>query len=198
MRKCNQIIKYEYQGRVYDIPCIVKNLTQYSDGLQDIVYTSVPDGKRSITYSDNYVTYNIKLGHRFLINKDRAYRVTHIQDFECQDNYVESNGIATCIAVHTSITSNDDVDNNIAFNGEIMDDTIMIGSSLSYNIENCTWHIEYTSNKSDYINISNKEGSCTISVDMDFDLIGETFNLKALDLEGNVISVKDIIVVGFM
>ena len=198
MRKCNQIIKYEYQGRVYDIPCIVKNLTQYSDGLQDIVYTSTPDARRSITYSDNFVTYNIKLGHRFLINKNNAYRVTHIQDFEYQDDYTESNGIATCIAIHTSTLSDDDMDNNIAFNGETSNDTIMIGSNLSYSMEGCTWYIEYTSDKVDYLNISNKEGNYTISIDMDFDLIGQTFKLKALDFDGNVTSIKDVTVVGFI
>lgn len=198
MRKCNQIIKYEYQGVVYDIPCIVKNLTQYSDGLQDIVYTSTPDARRSITYSDNFVTYNIKLGHRFLINKNNAYRVTHIQDFEYQDDYTESNGIATCIAIHTSTLSDDDMDNNIAFNGETSNDTIMIGSNLSYSVEGCTWYIEYTSDKVDYLNISNKEGNYTISIDMDFDLIGQTFKLKALDFDGNVTSIKDVTVVGFI
>lgn len=198
MRKCNQIIKYEYQGVVYDIPCIVKNLTQYSDGLQDIVYTSTPDARRSITYSDNFVTYNIKLGHRFLINKNNAYRVTHIQDFEYQDDYTESNGIATCIAIHTSTLSDDDMDNNIAFNGETSNDTIMIGSNLSYSMEGCTWYIEYTSDKVDYLNISNKEGNYTISIDMDFDLIGQTFKLKALDFDGNVTSIKDVTVVGFI
>ena len=176
----------------------MKNLTQYSDGLQDIVYTSVPDARRSITYSDNHVTYNIKLGHRFLVNKSNVYRVTHIQDFEYQASYNTANGIATCIAVHTSLLNEDDTDNNIAFNEEVTNDTIMIGSNLSYNMRNCTWNIEYTSNKRDYVKVSNKEGSCTVSVDMDFDLIGETFKLKALDFDGVVVSVKDITVVGFM
>ena len=41
MRKCNQFINYEYQNEIYSIPCVIKNLTQYSDGLQDIVYTSI-------------------------------------------------------------------------------------------------------------------------------------------------------------
>lgn len=198
MRKCNQVIKYEHQGTIYDIPCIVKNLTQYSDGLQDIVYTSVPDARRSITYSDNHVTYNIKLGHRFLVNNSNAYRVTHIQDFEYQADYNIANGIATCIAVHTSLLNEDDTDNNIAFNEEVTNDTIMIGSNLSYNMRNCTWNIEYTSNKRDYVKVSNKEGNCTVSVDMDFDLIGETFKLRALDFDGDVVLIKDITVVGFI
>ena len=71
MRRCNQILRYEHKGKIYDIPCVVKNLTQYSDGLQDIVYTSVPDSKRNITYSQNAITSNIKLGERFIINNKR-------------------------------------------------------------------------------------------------------------------------------
>ena len=77
MRKCNQILKYEYQDKIYDIPCVIKNLTQYSDGLQDIVYTSIPDSRRNITYSQNYITSNIQLGQRFIINNKRVFRVTH-------------------------------------------------------------------------------------------------------------------------
>ena len=56
MKKCNQILKYKYGEVIYDIPVVVKNLVQYSDGMQDIVYTSMPDSKRSIIYGVNYIT----------------------------------------------------------------------------------------------------------------------------------------------
>ena len=204
MRKCNQIVKYEYQGEVYEIPCVVKNLTQYSDGLQDIVYTSTPDARRSITYSQNYITSNIELGHRFLVNSDRVYRVTHMQNFEVKNGYGSEAGISTCIAVHTALRATDDTDNNLAHNESIdsssNEDMLMIGSSTTYKVNNdeCMWIVEYTSNSSDYVKIEANKGICKISLDMDFNLIGETFKLKALSLNNRVIFEKDITVVGFI
>lgn len=205
MRKCNQYIKYEYEGKVYDIPCIIKNLTQYSDGLQDIVYTSTPDARRSITYANNSITSKITLGHRFLVKNHRAYRVTHIQNFEYQDNYGLDNGIISCIAVHTSLRSDDDTENNIAFNEGITNnddskDTLVIGSSTVYKVNDseCKWEVEYTSGKSDYLNISTDKETCQISLSMDFDLIGETFKLKALSLNNEVIFEKSITIVSFI
>lgn len=203
MRKCNQFINYEYQNEIYSIPCVIKNLTQYSDGLQDIVYTSTPDSRRSILYANNRITSKIELGHRFLVNHKRTYRVTHIQDFEYQDSYGLENGIISCIAVHTALKSEDDTENNIAHNEptNVVGDSevLMIGSNLSYNVENdCSWEIEYTSSNKDYINISTDNKTCEISVEFDFDLIGETFTLKALSLNNEIVFKKDITVVGFI
>ena len=204
IRKCNQIIKYEYKGEIYDIPCVVKNLTQYSDGLQDIVYTSTPDSRRSIIYSRNIATSNIGLGHRFMINQGNVYRVTHIQDFEFVNEYGSNDGIASCIAVYTSMRNEDDFDNNLAFNdsdsSEGIEDVLTIGSNATYRVDSdgCTWDIEYTSNFSDYVDLSANNGVCKVAIDMNFDLIGETFKLKALSLDSEVIFEKNITIVDFI
>jgi len=205
MRKCNQIIKYKYEDKIYDIPCIVRNLTQYSDGLQDIFYTSSPDSRRNIIYSQNHITNSVELGHRFLVNNERSYRVTHIQDFEYQSGYNVKTGITSCIAVHTSLVDGDDVENNLAYNeNENIDnskeDILMIASSRTYTVDfdDCTWEVEYLSSSNNYVKVSADKGICEISLDMDFDLIGEVFKLKALSLNDVVIFEKDITVVGFM
>lgn len=203
MRKCNQILKYQYQNKVYDIPCVVRNLTQYSDGLQDIVYTSVPDGKRSITYSQNGITSNIQLGQRFIINSQKAFRVTHIQDFEYTEKYNVYDGIATCIAVYTGLRSEDDAENNLAYNENATitnKEQLMLASNISYTVDvnKCSWEVEYTSAKNGYVDITPNNNVCKISLDMDFDLVGETFKLRALSLDGSVILEKDITVVGFI
>lgn len=203
IRKCNQILKYKYKDEIYSIPCIVKNLTQYSDGLQDILYTSTPDSRRSITYSNNSVTSNIELGHRFIVNNKRTYRVTHIQDFEYKDSYELDNGIATCIAVHTALSDKDDTENNLAYNENTdvsYDDVIMIGSKSTYkvNANDCSWEVEYISTRKDYVSIYPNGKVCTVGLDFDFDLNGEKFILKALNLEGNIIFEKDITVVGYI
>ena len=205
MRKCNQIIKYKYEDKIYDIPCVVRNLTQYSDGLQDIFYTSSPDARRSIIYSQNHITNTVKLGHRFLINNERSYRVTHIQDFEYQSGYNIKTGVTSCIAIHTSLVEGDDVENNLAYN-EIenidisKEDVLMIASSRTYTVDldECTWEVEYTSDINNYVKVSADKGICEISLDMDFDLIGEVFKLKALSLDDAVIFERNITVVGFV
>ena len=204
MKKCNQIIKYKYKDEIYEIPCIVRNLTQYSDGLQDIVYTSVPDARRSITYSQNAITSNIDLGERFIINQGNAYRVTHIQDFEYKDSYDSKNGIATCIAVHTGLRGDDDVENNLAFNdnnsSKNNEDALIIGSSVTYRVDSdeCVWEVEYTSSSTNYVNIITDKGICRVAVDMNFNLIGETFKLKALSLNDDVIFEKDVTIIDFI
>ena len=204
IKKCNDVIKYEYQNEIYEIPCVVRNLTQYSDGLQDIVYTSVPDSRRSITYSQNAITSNIKFGQRFIINKGNAYRVTHIQDFEYKISHDSKNGISTCIAVYTGLRGDDNVSDNLAYNdntsSETNTDIITLASSATYSVdtENCTWKVEYTSKLSDYVKVSVDRGTCEITIDMNFNLIGETFKLKALSLNNKVIFEKDITIVDFI
>ena len=206
MRKCNQIIKYKHDGVIYDIPCIVKNLTQYSDGLQDIVYTSTPDARRSIMYAENSITSNIKLGERFLINNQRVFRVTHIQNFEYQDKYGLSNGVASCIAVYTSLRDDDDLENNLASNDNYEydnnsnEDVLMVASTGIYRVDTdeCIWEIEYISDKKDYINITQDKGVCKILSEMNFDLVGERFKLRALSIDNNVIFEKDITIVSFI
>jgi len=204
MRKCNQILKYEYENEIYDIPCVVRNLTQYSDGLQDIVYTSIPDARRSIMYSQNEITSKIELGHRFLINHRGAYRVTHIQDFEYQNGYSLQEGITTCIAVHTALRDSDDTENNLAHNEKTSnvktdEDTILVGSSKVYSIdEDYSMYIDYTSSAKEYVQMSTNNGKCELTLDMNFDLIGETFMLIGFDIDNNVVLKKNITVVGFM
>ena len=110
MKKCNQILKYKYGEVIYDIPVVVKNLVQYSDGMQDIVFTSMPDSKRSIIYGVNYITKNIVLGDRLMINKSGVYRVTHIDDFQYNANYDDHTGIATATIAHTTANNLDNFD----------------------------------------------------------------------------------------
>ena len=204
MKKCNEVIKYRYQDEVYEIPCVVRNLTQYSDGLQDIVYTSVPDSRRSITYSQNAITSNINLGHRFMVNRGNAYRVTHIQDFEYKTSHDSKVGISTCIAVFTALRGDDDVDDNFAYNdntsSKVNTDIITLASSATYSVDNdnCTWEVEYISNLNGYVKISPNKGTCEITVDMNFDLLGEVFKLRALSLNNKVIFEKDITIVDFI
>lgn len=209
MKKCNQIIKYKHRGIVYDIPVVVRNLTQYSDGLQDIVYTSVPDNKLSISYGINYVTKDIKLGHRVMVGKEKVYRTTLIEDYQYNVSYDKEDGLGSAIVVFTALGHEDDLENNLADNNEsdIIADLHIIGSDnttpggrykykLSENIYT-KWEIEYLGNKNEYVDIKRSGDDCVLCVNSDMGLLGESFKLISLN-NANIEQVsKNITITGF-
>ena len=209
MKKCNQIIKYKYEGVTYDIPVVVKNLTQYSDGLQDIVYTSMPDAKRNIMYGINVITKNIKLGQRVMINKSDVHRVTHIDDFQYNSSYDKHDGIATAIVVYTALRDTDDRDNNIADNEEDMSpigftiegsDKVMPGGKFKYGLSEdkyTSWNIEYAGNEKGYVTLNRSGDDCILDIKSNMDLIGESFKLISLNNANIQQAEKEISVTGF-
>ncbi|MGL5191666.1 MAG: hypothetical protein ACRC7S_18655 [Cetobacterium sp.] len=193
MKKCNQILKYKYQGIIYDIPTVVKNLVQYSDGMQDIAYTSMPDAKRSITYGVNYVTKNIDVRQRVMINSKNIYTVTHIDDFSYNATYVNHDGIANAIVVHTAASSLDDFDNNLADNDDELEnldfhiqgeDNVMPGGKFRYNLSPAkytSWEIEYIGKDVGYASINRDGDDCILTIRSDMNLIGNEFKLVSLN-----------------
>lgn len=109
MKMCNQIFRYMYNDEIYDIPIVTTNLTLYSDGMADGIYTSRPDAKRNISMGDNPITRLIDLGTRMMLTKLTVFRVTHIDDFS-------HNGLRTMIIYQTTLIPEDNLDKNIAFN----------------------------------------------------------------------------------
>lgn len=209
MKKCNQILKYKYGEVIYDIPVVVKNLVQYSDGMQDIVYTSMPDSKRSIIYGVNYITKNIVLGDRLMLNKSAVYRVTHIDDFQYNADYDDHTGIATAIIVHTATNNLDNFDDNLADNNnEVIDtklhieglDNVMPSGKFKYNLSPAKytdWTVEYIGKNKGYVNISRSGDDCILSIKSDISLIGSKFKLISLDVSNSSQAEKIIEVKGF-
>ena len=209
MKKCNQILKYKYGEVIYDIPTVVKNLVQYSDGMQDIVYTSIPDSKRSIMYGVNHITKNIVLGDRLMINKTGVYRVTHIDDFQYNANYDNHTGIASAIVVNTPINNLDKFEDNLANNNnEIVDtklhiegsDNVVPSGKFKYSLSDSkytNWTIEYIGSNKDYISIDSSEVDCILSIKSDISLIGSKFKLISLDISNISQAEKIIEVKGF-
>lgn len=204
MKKCNQIVKYRFNGIIYEIPTVVKNLVQYSDGMQDIVYTSIPDAKRSVSFGVNYITKNIDLGQRLMINKKGVYKVTHLDDFQYNASYINHDGIASAIVVHTAISVKDDLENNVADNDDSIDieqlyidgsDNVIPSGKFKYKLSQSKytdWEIEYIGNNKNYITLSRSGDDCILEVRKDMDLIGNEFKLISLN-NANIMQAEKLI-----
>lgn len=206
MRRCNQIINLKLDEVIYSIPVSVKNLTQYSDGMQDIKTTSMSDAKRSLTYGSNPITRKIDLNYRVLLNKRHAFRVTHLDDFQYNGSYTGASGLITALAIQTALIDEDDIKNNIAHNylndcSEASQDTIsiignknvVVGSRAKYSLsvsQYVRWEVEYVGSKKDYLTISRVDDKCIIKVSSDMKIIGQKFKIKAYDSENLLIAEK--------
>lgn len=202
MRRCNNIFNFKYKGKLYKIPQVVKNLTLYSDGLDDEIYISKPDAQRQIMMADNELTANIKVGTRVMLTNTTVYQITHIDDFSHP-------GVRTMICKETTIHSLDDLENNIAYNQDsespdistdnvsiIGDDNIYLCDFITYELINnsgdYTWVIS-----NDMVNITYQDNtSCDIECKDNIKNVNKTFELS-LYQNGNNVANKKITIRGF-
>ena len=111
VRRCNQTFKYKHEGVLYEIPICATNLTLYSDGLADGKYLSRQDSKRNVWIGDSPISRMILPNTRIMLTHKTVFRATHIDDFS-------TNGIISLIVLQCAIEPEDDLTNNIAYNGE--------------------------------------------------------------------------------
>lgn len=209
MRKCSQIFKYKFGGKVYDIPVCISNLTLYSDGMADTKHTSIPDAKREIKFGLNDITKYIQLGTRFMLTNKTVFRITHMNDFEHNDGFTGADGVVTAIGLQTALKTGDDLDNNIALNKDygpqnMEDSYIIVGESsiaigtkskyLTNKEENLTWRLLQKYDFVEIINQNSKE--CTLKVSNNGRNIGSLITLELLSGD-TVLDKKEIKIVGF-
>ena len=197
MRRCNNIFNFKYKGVLYHIPQIVKNLTLYSDGLDDKVYTSTPDGKRQIIIPNNILTEKIKVGTRVMLTNSSVYVITHIDDFS-------SPGVRTMICRETTAHSLDDLENNIAYNEdsentEIPNGVVEIeGEDSIYLCDFVTYKIKGLRNSNYIWKLSNDmakiiyqdETTCDVECGENLNYINKTFDLELYENETKIITKK--------
>ncbi len=116
IRRCNQIIKYKYSGKVYDIPVSILNMTLYADGLQSNVYTTRQDAKRDVWYGSNEITNSIDIKTRLMLTRKTVFEVTHVNDFEYP-------GLIKVLVNQVESFDTDDKDNNVAWNPDDKDNS---------------------------------------------------------------------------
>lgn len=108
MKKCTTSVNLLHEGKIYEIPSVVSNLTKYTDGKVDLKSLgSVPDGKRSLAFGVNEVTRYIKLTHRIMLSRDTVYELVHKDDFSKE-------GIFEFIALQVPLHEKDDLLRNLA------------------------------------------------------------------------------------
>lgn len=207
LKRCNEWFNIGYKGEIYKIPVNITNLTMYSKGIHDYKYISNLDAKRTVLVGANPITSSLRVGAR-LMGKDRqAYKITHKNDFEYTRREVPGDGLIKWLLLETTQLVEDDNDNLVAYNpfydssvksGKIEgDDKIHIGEDLIYKIqynEEVNFELDFDYGFCKITNANDKE--CTISIDLDFDIIGEVITLIAKNKNGETIDIKNITIRG--
>lgn len=205
MKMCNQIFKYMYNDKIYNIPIVATNLTLYSDGMADGIYTSRPDAKRNIIMGDNPVTRLVDLGARIMLTNLTVFRVTHIDDFS-------HNGIKTMIIYQTTLIPEDNLKENVAYNpphlppsyeGQLLqcEDVIYIGGDLDISIsDKYKGEVEWSCvSKNSSGALIYKDGKkATLRAISDSRHIGQEIIVEVYDLDNyEVLDTKIITIKGF-
>lgn len=207
LKRCNEWFNIGYKGEIYRIPVNITNLTMYSKGIHDYKYISNLDAKRTVLVGANPITSSLNIGAR-LMGKDRqAYKITHKNDFEYTRRETPGDGLIKWLLLETTQLVEDDDDNLVAYNpfydssvksGKIEgDDKIHIGEDLIYKIqynEEVNFELDFDYGFCKITNANDKE--CTISIDLDFDIIGEVITLIAKNKNGETIDIKNITIRG--
>jgi hypothetical protein len=98
--ECNYNLKWMYNEKLFQMPCIVTNQTKYTLGIESKDITE-GDSRYEIKMAYNEQTKNIKTGQRFIFDSN-AWKVTQI-------DYVSNKGLLSILLGQTAI--NYEVDN---------------------------------------------------------------------------------------
>lgn len=193
IRRCNQIIKYKYSGKVYDIPVSILNMTLYADGLQSNVYTTRQDAKRDVWYGSNEITNSIDIKTRLMLTRKTVFEVTHVNDFEYP-------GLIKVLVNQVESFDTDDKDNNVAWNPDDKDNSfetthkiqgnkfIYQGGKNTYKIDGLSTIEWLLKESSEYVTlINNSDGTCTIQASSLSQSIGTKVILIARDKSSSVV-----------
>lgn len=193
IRRCNQIIKYKYSGKVYDIPVSILNMTLYADGLQSNVYTTRQDAKRDVWYGSNEITNSIDIKTRLMLTRKTVFEVTHVNDFEYP-------GLIKVLVNQVESFDTDDKDNNVAWNPNDKDNNfetthkiqgnkfIYQGGKNTYKIDGLSTIEWLLKESSEYVTlINNSDGTCTIQASSLSQSVGTKVILIARDKSSSVV-----------
>ena len=161
-------MKYRYEGKIYDVPVSVLNMTLYADGLENNVYTTSANAKRDIWYGSNEITNSIDIKTRLMLTRNTVFDVSHVNDFEYP-------GLIKALVNQTVLFDTDEKDSNSARNpsdkemysriiNKIQGDKFIYqGGKCTYTIgesNTIEWDLEESS---EYITlINNSNGTCTL------------------------------------
>jgi hypothetical protein len=117
MQKCNNILTFKNSlNKTIKIPCIITNLTLYSDGLETKTITSL-DGKRNVIIPLNKDSKDLFVQQRFIFNHNSCFSVSLIDDFTTV-------GLLKLTMIQEEFGDKDDRINNLAYNAQNLPITI--------------------------------------------------------------------------
>ena len=193
IKRCNQIIKYKYNDKIYDVPVSLLNMTLYADGLQSKVYTTLQDAKRDIWYGSNEITNNIDIKTRLMLTRQSVFEVSHINDFEYP-------GLIKVLVNQVELFDTDDTENNVAWNpnnknsgieaiGSIQGNKFIYqGGKNTYKIEGSNTIVWSLKEPNEYMKLfNNLDGTCTIQASPLSQSVGTKVKLIAKDKSSEVV-----------
>lgn len=116
IQKCNQKLKWKENGIVYEFPCIMANDSYGVKVLSDNDYIRNQNIKAQITVQNNEKTRRLIPDMRFVFNHSKTdiYSVVDI-------NKSLTDGLIVLTCEKVVYQKEDDIDNNIAFSGILLD-----------------------------------------------------------------------------
>lgn len=198
IQRCSTLISFKHENNIYKIPVAIKSLTMYSDGLKEHVNLTIPDGKRQLLMGMNPLTQKIRLMFRIMINKNTVFKTTHMDDFSNEN-------VLTISIQQDRFIPLDDIENNIAHNDEETEEIpigeiegseyIYLGSTEEYTFnQEVLWTISSIDNCLNIISTDN--GVCIVESTSNLKYIGNVGILTVLNLDGNILATKNIIIKG--
>lgn len=115
--KCNNWVKYIYDGVLYQYPCYFPTSTQRTDFYYNNS-VNIVDGRDEVWLQKNEITSNIKPNDRFLFD-GVSYKVTYVQN---HNNVSLENNVGGIIILKMIVSEAQDIDdkeNNIAMSNPL-------------------------------------------------------------------------------
>lgn len=113
IRRCNNILKYIYQGRVIEEPCIIDYATKYSNiYYNDVV--DIPQGTIDVTCQNNENSSRVSYNDRFIFGSD-VYKVKVVKDYLREETFRDNSNPLVSFSMYVDIKSPyDDFENGLA------------------------------------------------------------------------------------
>lgn len=142
-----------------------------------------------------------------MLTNKTTFRVTHVNDFEYNGRYTGANGLIKALVLQTALVSEDDLENNAAWNEKaIMDvqdkeeifgnNIIALGQTASYSIDtdkNIEWKLD---NPYEFVTLTSEGKTCKLSVTSNFRYYGESIMILAIDSDSKATVNTKIVKIG--
>lgn len=127
-----------------------------------------------------------------MLTNKTTFRVTHVNDFEYNGRYTGANGLIKALVLQTTLVSEDDLNNNSAWNEKATIDIqdkeeifgnniISLGETTSYSIDTdktIEWKLD---NSYEFATLTSEGNTCKLSVTSNFRYYGESVMILAVD-----------------